>query len=173
MLKEAAAIGLELVAEHGSRGDVLDRGEDLVSKLIVVVLEDRGGHAVDVRVDRVCCIVGNLGKSGVDGRVASERVLVKASVCADDGFTSDGIRGFIDRGWVVPAVWRAWHVSFELSGLAKAEDDDFAVVVDDTLRSESVKVRCTNRDGGLKFFNVATQCFVGAVPVQIGDLSVR
>ena len=65
------------------------------------------------------------------------------------------IRSFVDWCRVVPVVLRAWHVSFELSGLTQTEDDDFAVVVYDAFSCKRVEVRSTNRDRCLEFFNVA------------------
>ena len=173
MSKELAAFGWELAGEFVSCWDVLDRGENVISQLSVVVFEDRGGYVVEVRVDRVCCICGNLGRSGVGSRVAMEFLSVKASVRAQDGVASDGIGLFVCWGWVAPAVQRAWHVSFELSGLSGAKDDGFAVVVDDALGDESMKVRSTIDDGEWKVFKMVAEGFFGAVPERVGGWSAR
>ena len=144
MLKKGVAIGWEFVAEHGSRGDVLNCGEDVVAKLVVVVAEDGHGDMVSVRINRVGGIARNCGRSGCGARVPGECLLVKTRVRGFDGFTRDGIGFDVEWCWIVPAVCWSRHVSFELSGLARAEDDDFAMFVDDAFCGECVEVRRTN-----------------------------
>ena len=144
MLKKGTAVGREFVAEHGSGGNVLNRGKNVIAELIVVVLEDRHGDSVVVRVDGVGGVLRNFGKSGCCAWIPGECLLVKACMRSYDGFTRNGVGIDVDGRWVVPAVGRSRHVSFELGGLAKAEDDDFAMFVDDALCCECVEVRSTN-----------------------------
>ena len=92
ILKKRDAVVWEIVGEGVVCRDVEYRGEDKVSKLLVVFLEDRDGDVVNVRVDGICCIVGDCGQSGVAvAWVACEGVLVKARERVDDGSSFDWI----------------------------------------------------------------------------------
>ena len=82
---------------------------------------------------------------------AGECTTVKTKVCGFDGFTRNWVGRHVEWCRVFVVVCRSRHVSFKLCGLTKAEDDDSAILVDDALRDESVKMRCTNGDRGLEF----------------------
>ena len=151
VLEKSTTVGRVLVAEHGARGDVHDRGENVIAQLVVVVLEQCDRNAVVVGVNRVDGISGNSGRFGIDVGVAGECTTVKTKVRGFDGFTRDWVGRHVEWRRVFVVVCRSRHVSFELSGLTKAEDDDSAILVDDALRDESVKMRCTNGDRGLEF----------------------
>ena len=57
--------------------------------------------------------------------------------------------------------------------MTRAKDDGFAAVVDDALGDESMKVRSTTYDGEWKFFKIAAEGFLGAVPERVGGWSAR
>ena len=57
--------------------------------------------------------------------------------------------------------------------MTRAKDDGFAVVVDDALGDESMKVRSTIDDGEWKVFKMVAEGFFGAVPERVGGWSAR
>ena len=83
-------------------------------------------------------------------RASSELLLLKTRVRGYDGFTRDGVGFDVEWRRVVPVVCRPWHVSFELSGLTRAEDDDLVMLVHHVFRDEAVEVGRTSGNRGFE-----------------------